>query len=244
MQGAEAMSGKLFAKAVLVTAVSSSVASLVLFIAFPLGAFLDFGWRFPAVLCWDAGLSLLFFAQHSGMIRSGFRARPHVADHYQGAVNAIALGVTLFVVVLLWQASDASLYVLEGHARLAAHAGALVAAGIFVWGVVVLRSASDLVGARAIRAYLRSVRMRPVPFVVRGPYRWCRHPLYFAVLVLFWSNPDMTADRMLFNVLWTAWIFVGARLEERDLLAEFGEKYENYQRKVPALLPWRGPVKI
>ena len=33
--------------------------------------------------------------------------------------------------------------------------------------------------------------------VVRGPYRWVRHPLYLTTLLMIWSYPDLTADRLL-----------------------------------------------
>jgi len=79
--------------------------------------------------------------------------------------------------------------------------------------------------------------------MVRGPYRWVWHPLYLCVLVLIWASLELTADRLLFNVLWTAWMVVGAILEERDLLADFGEVYRDYQRKVPMLIPWRGRMQ-
>ena len=51
----------------------------------------------------------------------------------------------------------------------------------------------------------------------------------------------MTADRLLLNGLFTAWIVVGALLEERDLVREFGEAYRGYQRRVPMLVPWSSP---
>jgi hypothetical protein len=46
------------------------------------------------------------------------------------------------------------------------------------------------------------------------------------------------------DVLWTAWICVGAVLEEADLLADFGDAYRDYRRKVPMLIPWRGPAAL
>jgi methanethiol S-methyltransferase len=52
----------------------------------------------------------------------------------------------------------------------------------------------------------------------------------------------VTADRLLFNVLWTGWIWIGAILEERDLVREFGDVYQRYQKAVPMLVPWRGPA--
>ena len=66
-----------------------------------------------------------------------------------------------------------------------------------------------------------------------------RHPLYSLLLVLLWTCPDVTADRLLLNGLFTAWIVVGALLEERDLVREFGESYREYQRRVPMLVPWK-----
>jgi protein-S-isoprenylcysteine O-methyltransferase Ste14 len=52
----------------------------------------------------------------------------------------------------------------------------------------------------------------------------------------------MTLDRLHLNVLWTLWIVLGSYLEEKDAVAGFGERYRDYQKTVPMLLPWRGPV--
>jgi protein-S-isoprenylcysteine O-methyltransferase Ste14 len=42
----------------------------------------------------------------------------------------------------------------------------------------------------------------------------------------------------LFNLLFPGWIVAGTILEERDLVAAFGEPYRDYQRQVPMLLPF------
>ena len=68
-------------------------------------------------------------------------------------------------------------------------------------------------------------------------------PPYFSVLILIWTSPEVTADRLLFNVLWTAWMVVATILEEKDLVADFGDVYRDYQRMVPMLIPWRGPMQ-
>jgi protein-S-isoprenylcysteine O-methyltransferase Ste14 len=52
----------------------------------------------------------------------------------------------------------------------------------------------------------------------------------------------VSADRLLFNVLWTAWIVAGTVLEEADLTAEFGDAYRAYRRDVPMLLPLPKPA--
>ena len=68
------------------------------------------------------------------------------------------------------------------------------------------------------------------------------HPLYGLVIVLAWTSPDLSADRLLFNGLFTVWIVIGTVLEERDLVGHFGEPYGEYQRTVPMLVPWRRPT--
>jgi protein-S-isoprenylcysteine O-methyltransferase Ste14 len=73
--------------------------------------------------------------------------------------------------------------------------------------------------------------------VVRGLYRWVRHPLYTAGLVLIWLSPVMTANLLALNAGLTIYIVAGAMLEERKLQAEFGEAYAAYKRRTPMLIP-------
>jgi len=77
----------------------------------------------------------------------------------------------------------------------------------------------------------------PMPITVAGPYRWVRHPLYLFMILMIWSCPDLTADRLLFNLLWTVWVAIGSYFEERDLIIEFGDVYREYQKRVPMLIP-------
>ena len=108
-----------------------------------------------------------------------------------------------------------------------------------VWALVALRA--DMLGLRPVVSHLRGrAEDANSDFVVRGPYRLIRHPLYLAALLVIWAGPQLTADRLLFNVLWSVWIVVGAKLEERDLEDEHGETYVRYRREVSMLFPWRG----
>jgi hypothetical protein len=52
-------------------------------------------------LLWDGLLSLLFFVQHSGMMRSSFRNRlaSIIPRHYHPSIYAIASGIALTAVV-------------------------------------------------------------------------------------------------------------------------------------------------
>jgi methanethiol S-methyltransferase len=241
------MKQKLLAHSIMILAVVCGAGSLALFVGFPVGSHsaAPMQWPESGVLCWDALLSLAFFLQHSGMVRRQFRARISgvIPRHYDRAAYSIASGLVLAAVVLLWQPTNNHLLVLEGPLHWAAHAGALLAASLFVWGAFTLRD-QDLFGLAPIKAYLSGTTQPASVFIVRGPYRWVRHPWYLGAIVLFWSCTDLTADRLLFNVLWTVWICIGARLEEADLLTEFGDDYEKYRRQIPMLIPWHGPAAI
>ena len=191
-----------------------------------------------ARLALDAVLCLVFFLQHSGMVRRGAKQwiTQWVDAIYLPAVYAIASGLALLVLVLLWQPTGDVLYCLYGPARwlLAGLAGAAIAG--LAWGVYSLPG-FDPLGTRPLISELRRASPPPSEFAVRGPYRFVRHPLYLFALVLIWAAPCPSTDRFLFNVLWTIWIIVGTRLEERDLVRDFGQTYREYQQAVPMLVP-------
>jgi protein-S-isoprenylcysteine O-methyltransferase Ste14 len=97
----------------------------------------------------------------------------------------------------------------------------------------------DTFGFRPVLYRLRGKTLPAPRLIVRGPYRWVRHPIYLFSILMIWSTPDLSADRLLFNALWTVWILIGTLLEERDLTAELGEAYRQYQREVPMLVSLR-----
>jgi methanethiol S-methyltransferase len=226
-----------------VVAVTLGGGSLVLFAVLPPGSWSVLRLRGPQSvgLSWDAGLSLVFFLQHSVMVRPQFESRLArlVPAPFHRAVYAAVSGLALTAVVILWQPSPVEIYRLRGTARLVALAGSVTAVMVFAWALHAMR-AFDFFGLAPLRAAWRGRLVARRALVARGPYRWVRHPLYSAIILIVWSAPDVTADRMLFNLLWTAWIVVGARLEERDLVREHPE-YREYQRAVPMLIPGRRP---
>ncbi len=232
--------------AMLTLSIVLGVGSVVMFATLQSARYVDLGWPDSLALPWDALLSLAFFVQHSGMVRRPVRARlaDFVPPRYQGALYSIGSGAVLALVVVFWQHSETRLYDLEGIPRVIMQSLAVLAIAAFVIAARTLRRSFDPLGLGPIRAHLRDRADRADDFVVRGPYLWVRHPLYSCILVLFWTNPEMTADQFLLGVLWSAWIWVGAVLEERDLVAEFGEGYRAYQREVPMLVPWRGRVTL
>jgi len=73
--------------------------------------------------------------------------------------------------------------------------------------------------------------------VIKGLYRYMRHPLYTFGLLFIWLTPIMTVNMLVVYIASTIYIVIGAYFEERKLLREFGEAYAEYQSITPILVP-------
>jgi protein-S-isoprenylcysteine O-methyltransferase Ste14 len=225
-------------------AIFVACASLILFLEFIFNGPLDLvrmRLNRPVILVWDALISIVFFAQHSGMIRRGFSswlagAWPPV---YYRIVFTITSGIVLAVVMVTWQPSTIVLYEFHGVSRLLFRGLFFLGLAGCFWGLYTLRSSTsfDPFGLQASSKHLSGEENRPPQLVIRGPYAHVRHPVYLMVILLIWSCPDVTADRLLFNILWTLWMYVGATLEDADMRMDFGDAYLEYRKTVPMLAP-------
>jgi protein-S-isoprenylcysteine O-methyltransferase Ste14 len=79
--------------------------------------------------------------------------------------------------------------------------------------------------------------------VVEGPYRWVRHPLYAVGIALIVATGLMLTSWLvlLFGlVAFLVFRFVVIPIEERQLVATFGDEYRNYAKRTGALGPRLG----
>lgn len=79
------------------------------------------------------------------------------------------------------------------------------------------------------------------PLALSPLHRYVRHPWYALALVVLWTR-DMDAARLVSTVCITAYFRLGSLLEERKLLAFYGEAYAHYRRRVNGLVPWPGKI--
>lgn len=181
----------------------------------------------------------LFAVQHSVMARQGFkrvwtRLVPWPIERSTYVwISALLLGL------LFWQWRPIPDVVWQVDNDLGAGVlWALFGLGwVLVFGAVMSIDMMELFGVKQVFAFLQRRNMEHVAFKTPILYRIVRHPLYLGFLIAFWAIPTMTLGHMLFAVATTGYMLAAVRLEERDLVAVFGDQYRDYRERVPMILP-------
>ena len=187
----------------------------------------------------DAGLLTLFAVQHSVMARKWFKEwwTRIVPKPIERSTYVLFSSVALILLFALWQPLGGMIWSVEDPA------GRFVLRSLFAfgWGLVLISTFLinhfDLFGLRQVWFYLLGRPESGLRFTTPGPYKLVRHPLYVGWLFAFWMTPVMTSAHLLFSIATTAYILLAIRFEERDLVREHGETYEQYRRSVPMLIP-------
>ena len=190
----------------------------------------------------DAALLGLFAVQHSLMARPWFKEKWTRVVPASLERSTYVLFSSLALILLFWQWRPLGGVVWSVEDPLAR--GVIWALFGFGWGLVLvatfLINHFDLFGLRQVWLQLLGRPYTRLRFGTPGPYRMVRHPLYVGWLFAFWMAPTMTLAHLLFAVATTGYILIAIRLEERDLVHEFGASYESYRRRVPMLIPSLG----
>ena len=184
-------------------------------------------------------LMSLFAIQHSVMARQGFKR--WWTQFVSPAVerSTYVLFATLALLLLLWQWRPIPTIVWQ--AADPAVAMSLVVLSLFGW-VIVLTSTFlinhfELFGLHQVVMNLAGRRAGETHFKTPVLYKLVRHPIYLGFIIAFWATPTMTLGHLLFAAVTTAYIFVGIWLEERDLVAMFGDEYRRYRQRVGMVFP-------
>lgn len=187
----------------------------------------------------DLALLGLFGIQHSGMARRGFKRAwtRIVPDPLERSTYVIFSSLVLALLFWQWQGLPQVVW----NVRQPAARDFLWALFGLGWLVVLtstfMISHADLFGLRQVWEFLKGRLPAPLAFQTRFLYRVVRHPIMAGFVIAFWATPRMTLGHLLFAAVSTGYILAALQLEERDLVRIFGERYTEYRRRVPMLVP-------
>jgi len=196
----------------------------------------------PVAVAIDLALLTFFAVTHSVMARPAFKRRWTRIVCRQAERSVYVLVASAQVALLCWQwrpLPGPTLWSASGWA-----AGALVAGQCLGFGIALvstfLLDHFELFGLRQAFGRADALPAFRTPWL----YRVVRHPLYLGQVIAFWSAPHMSLGRFALALGLTLYVFVGARLEERDLVDTFGDDYRLYQHDVPMIVPHYGSLTL
>jgi protein-S-isoprenylcysteine O-methyltransferase Ste14 len=197
---------------------------------------------FVEALAIDLGLLGLFAVQHSVMARPAFKRwwTRFVPEPAERSTYVLLSSLALVALFIFWEPIGGVIWRTSGLAR-----EIVIGVYLFGWGLLLyttfLIDHFDLFGLRQVWNRLKGNRYEPPKFYTPTLYRIVRHPLYVGWLTIFWAAPTMTVAHLVFALATTAYILIAIQLEERDLVSAFGDRYVDYRRSTPMLVPrlWR-----
>jgi protein-S-isoprenylcysteine O-methyltransferase Ste14 len=187
----------------------------------------------------DMLLLALFAVPHSVMARPGFKRRwtRLVPPPVERSTYVLVSSLLLALVFWQWHPLPGVVWDARASAARTTLSGLFGAGWLVVLISTFLIDHFDLFGLRQVYLYATGRPYTPPRFRTTALYRVVRHPIMLGFVVAFWATPRMTWGHLLFAALTTVYILIGVRLEERDLRAAFGRRYEAYSRRVPMLVP-------
>lgn len=188
----------------------------------------------------NGGLLLLFALQHSIMARPAFKAwwTKFVPVPVERSTYVLLSSLCLLLLVWQWQPMGGFIWVIENPAGKALMTGVFVTGWLIVLLSTFMINHFDLFGLRQVWLYFRGKKYEPLRFRIPFFYKYVRHPLYFGWLIAFWATPVMSVAHLLFALLTTGYILTAIIFEERDLVGHFGNRYSEYRKSVPMILPF------
>lgn len=181
----------------------------------------------------------VFAVQHSVMARKEFKELwtkliPEVIER-----STYTLLSSLALLLLFWQWRPMGYVIWDvSGSNLGTILIALSLVGwLIVLGSTFLINHFEMFGLKQVFFNLKDRESTYGEFKKPGLYKFVRHPIYFGFTVAFWATPIMTAAHLIFAIATLGYVIIGIFLEEKDLVATFGDEYKEYKSKVSMLIP-------
>ncbi|MDD5337655.1 MAG: isoprenylcysteine carboxylmethyltransferase family protein [Candidatus ainarchaeum sp.] len=150
-------------------------------------------------------------------------------------MHRIELRVITYVVILLFDAAIFMIFSPYISNRYALPSYSAPLGWIFLLGWVILEGWSIALLVRS----MKNVKKLETGLVKTGPYSIIRHPVYVAHVFFNFGAYLITGAviPLMVFVMWVVLIKPLADLEDEELALRLGEKFHDYKKKVPQLLP-------
>jgi protein-S-isoprenylcysteine O-methyltransferase Ste14 len=187
------------------------------------------------LLAWIA-----FFLLHSLLAAHGIKRAivtkfPAITPCYRLFYNLFAL-LSLLPIIFIHALADATpVLQWRGTAEMILRLLSLGALFCFIWSLRYY----DLRNFSGISACLHNSLPAADQLTISPLHRFVRHPWYCCAIVIIWCR-DQNSLELLSSVMVSAYFYVGARLEEKKLIRDYGEVYQTYMHLVPGLMPRPG----
>lgn len=213
---------------------------------------LEMGWPWISLheatltlsIIWNSALVAVFGFLHTTFAQTRVtRAMEAVFPPQTIRIFYVCLtGTTLFLMMALWQHTGIVVWNMQAPARFVSE---IIAAAIYwsLLGVAAIQVSHlqplHFSGLRQLYSYAKDVGVPEGTqrLSAKGLYGHVRHPVYTFTLAAFLVTPFMSLDRMIVSGVTLLYLAVAIPIEERKLIAGFGEDYVAYRKKVPALFP-------
>ena len=156
--------------------------------------------------------------------------RSHLGKFYRLYYNLVSL--ILFGWVMAAFSHSEVLYVVPGALSLVLYFMQLM----LLVMLVVCVSQTGVAGFLGVSG-LSAGGLQTPKLVTDGCYRMVRHPLYLISTLFLLCNPVINVRWLLLTFVSVLYFLVGALLEEKRLIAEYGDEYRTYQSTVPFMIP-------
>jgi protein-S-isoprenylcysteine O-methyltransferase Ste14 len=171
-------------------------------------------------------LFTIFALHHSIMARTGAKAwiTRLVPPALERSVYVWTASLLFLAVCWLWRPLPGMVWQTRGPGLV------LYVAQIF--GIILTIASARIVGVWELAGVRQPDQTRAIEFHAAGPFGLVRHPIYLGWILMVFAVPTMTASRLLFAVISTAYLAAAIPFEERSLLEHYPERYGAYQKQM------------
>lgn len=194
----------------------------------------------------NLALLSIFAIQHSVMARPEFKVWWTNIIGTAAERSTYILLTSLALLLIFWKWQPINIVVWE--VKNSTIAMILIGISALGWLIVLLStfmiSHFELFGLTQIVNNFKNRTGQLPKFQTNFLYKIVRHPIMLGFIIAFWATPVMTLGHLLFAAVTTAYILIAVKyLEEKDLRKALGKEYEDYQKKVPMIVPFSKSAK-